>query len=90
MSKIFLPSCKVSAKFPRESRRLREYLTKKDGVKTVGYCKIFCGRIAPEDTAVVIVRPSRRRAAGRRVSSLAGISSTVIRISFFPIITASA
>ena len=54
MGKIYLPSCKVKAKFAEPSRRLRLYLEEKEQVQTVGCCKVFCSKTGPEDTAVVI------------------------------------
>lgn len=54
MSRLFLPSCKVKAKYQYASERLRKYLEEKEQVHTVGCCKAFCGRAAAEDSAVVI------------------------------------
>ena len=54
MTRMFLPSCKVKARFAHASEKLRGYLEEKEGVETVGCCKVFCGKTAPEDTAVVI------------------------------------
>lgn len=54
MSKIFLPSCKVKANFKSSSEKLKEYLERKEQIRTLGCCKAFCGKIKKEDTVVVI------------------------------------
>lgn len=54
MGKIFLPSCKIKANYKYASKKLLEYLERKEQVTAVGCCKVFCGKIAPEDTAVVV------------------------------------
>lgn len=54
MSKVFLPGCKVKAKFKYQSDKLQAYLEQKEGVQTVGCCKAFCSQVAPTDIAVVI------------------------------------
>ncbi len=54
MRKVFLPGCKVCARFKPQSDKLKAYLEQKEGVQTVGCCKAFCSQAAPADTAVVI------------------------------------
>ncbi|NDO45272.1 hypothetical protein [Clostridium sp. MD294] len=54
MKKIFLPSCKVKGKYKSASQKLQRYLEIKEKVTTVGCCKVFCSKVCPEDTAVVI------------------------------------
>lgn len=54
MEKIFLPSCKVKAKYRDASKKLQKYLETKESVSTVGCCKVFCNKLTKEDTAVVI------------------------------------
>ena len=54
MSCIFLPSCKVKARYRVQSAKLQAYLEDRRQVRTVGCCKAFCGRISSADSAVVI------------------------------------
>ena len=54
MGRIFLPSCKVKAKYKSQSEKLRAYLEERESAETVGCCKVFCSRITAADSAIVI------------------------------------
>ena len=54
MSMVFFPSCKIKARYPYASARLRELLEEKYDMKTVGCCKADHGKTTADNTAVVI------------------------------------
>lgn len=54
MANYFLPSCKVNAAYPKESKCLIDYLMKKTDIKVIGCCRKECYRFAKEDTVYVI------------------------------------
>ena len=54
MSIIFLPSCKIKKRYGYQSEKLKDYLTSRMQVETVGCCKVFCSKVSSSDTAVVI------------------------------------
>jgi hypothetical protein len=54
MAEIFFPSCKVSAGFPAESRRIRRYLEERGGVSTWGCCRSSHGGLTAKDSVIVV------------------------------------
>ena len=54
MPTIFLPSCKLKAKYPAQSLRLREYLAARANAETVGCGKQYLAR-AKEDISAIVV-----------------------------------
>ena len=54
MADILFPSCKIKEKYPRESERLREYLTEHFGVEVTGCCKPNRVKLTPDDRAIVM------------------------------------
>lgn len=52
--KIFLPSCKVKARYKYQSDKLKAYLEGTEHVQTVGCCKVFCSKITSADPVIVI------------------------------------
>lgn len=54
MAKIFLPSCKITAGYPKESEALAKYIQKKFGIEPLGCCRVNYQNFTDEDTVIVI------------------------------------
>lgn len=54
MSKVFFPSCKVTAHFPEASRKLKAYIEQHEGAVTTGCCKLNLQKLSKDDTALVV------------------------------------
>lgn len=54
MRKIFFPSCKIKAAFPKEDAALAAYLEKLLGIECSGCCRENRVKITSDDTAVVV------------------------------------
>ena len=54
MSRVFLPSCKLQARWKEPSAKLLTYLQEKQQVKKIGCCKAFCEKVSPKDQAIVV------------------------------------
>ena len=54
MSRVFLPSCKLQARWKEPSAKLLTYLQEKEQVKKIGCCKVFCEKVSPKDQAIVV------------------------------------
>lgn len=51
---VYLPSCKFTQGFPEASRKIREYLAKRDGVRVAGCCSIAVKEMTAQDIAVTV------------------------------------
>lgn len=54
MSRVFLPSCKLQARWKEPSAKPLTYLQEKEQVKKIGCCKAFCEKVSPKDQAIVV------------------------------------
>ena len=51
---VYLPSCKFTQACPEASRKIREYLAKKEDVRVAGCCSIAVKEMTAADTAVTV------------------------------------